>query len=82
MAKDRVSAVMGGKKSSKKPAKKKAKKVAGMHVRKAANGGFITKHDDAPDGEENALQDMAGLQQHMSDHMGDEPQAGAAPAMA
>lgn len=77
---DRVSAVLGGKKSSKKSAKKKAKKVAGMHVRKAANGGFITKHDDAPEGEENALQDMAALQGHMQDHMGEE--AGGVPAPA
>lgn len=87
MAKDRVSEVLGGKKKSKgkKSAKKKApKQVKGMHVRKAANGGFISKHDapEGEEGEEHALQDMAALQAHMQDHMGGEEPAGGVPSPA
>lgn len=79
---DRVAALMGGKKKSeKKPAKKKGgKKVKGMHVRKADSGGFIAKHDAPDEGaaEEHVLPDMAALQSHMSDHMG-EDEVGPAP---
>ena len=81
------------KKEDKKPAKKAGKKVKGMHVRRATSGGFIVKHDmdnsagaGAPQGEpeEHAIPDMASLQSHMQDHMGDEeaPSAGAPAAAA
>lgn len=84
----------GEKKAEKKPAKK-VKKVKGMHVRKATSGGFIVKHDmdnaggpsdgKMPEQEEHAIPDMAALQSHMQDHMGEEeagPSAGAPAAAA
>ncbi len=84
----------GEKKAEKKPAKK-VKKVKGMHVRKATSGGFIVKHDmdnvggpsdgKMPEQEEHAVPDMAALQSHMQDHMGEEeagPSAGAPAAAA
>jgi hypothetical protein len=86
---DRVSAVMGGKKSDKKedkkPAKKKGgKKTKGMHVRKADSGGYVVKHD-APEGEavgeEHVMPDMAALQSHISERLeGEEAPQGASPA--
>jgi hypothetical protein len=87
MAKDRVSEVMGGKKSSKKPAKKKGgKKTKGMHVRKATSGGYIAKHDAPEPGaeqEEHALPDMAALQEHMAQNLqGEEEPGGGMPAPA
>jgi hypothetical protein len=81
----------GEKKAEKKPAKK-VKKVKGMHVRKATSGGFIVKHDmdnagapsdgKMPEQEEHAIPDMAALQSHMQDHMGEEASAGAPAAAA
>lgn len=76
------------KKDGEKKAKKPVKKVKGMHVRQV-HGGFIAKHDMEPaepgaavgpqQSEEHALPDMAALQDHMAQHMGEEPSA-AAPA--
>jgi len=85
MAKEsRAKAAMGGKKSSSKSkSKSKAHKVHKMHIRHAANGGYIAEHEapPSPDGmgmgepnEEHALPDINALTQHVADHMG--PAAG------
>jgi len=63
-------------------AKTKKKKIKDMHVRRAASGGYITKHPNEagslmhedPD-LHHALPDMGALQQHMAENMGDDEKA-------
>ena len=92
---ERAAASMGGSKAKKKPAKKKsaskkpsAGKPAGrkpteMHIRHAANGGYIVKHDlkgpaGQMDSEEHQLPDIDSLQSHVGDNMSqDEENPGA-----
>ena len=73
--KSRAKSVLGGKK------KKKSGKVKEMHIRKAANGGFIARHDYhpsepdqagqsvTPPSDEHAIPGMDELQQHVSSNM-------------
>lgn len=84
--------VMGGesKKSEKKSGKKKP--VHKMDIRRASSGGYIVTHHSKPDPEsmmnsqepeEHAVPDVAQLQQHVAENMGDQPEAEqAAPAPA
>lgn len=76
----RAKAVMsGGKKKSKKKSKSKGGKhhVHKMHIRHAANGGYIVEHealpstDGSPQGPnpEHALPDMESLQAHVGENM-------------
>jgi len=83
----RGESVMGGKKSkSKGGASKKPHK---MHIRHAANGGYIVEHHHkpdataalgggAPDMEEHAVPDIGALQDHVGEHMAPEAAAGGA----
>jgi len=73
------SAMSGGKKSGKKKdSKKSGKKVKEMHIRHAANGGYVIKHDMAHDAGEmpgpdedqpHVAGDMDQLLSHVQDHM-------------
>lgn len=88
---DRVSSALGGKKKKKKKSKKSkgsGKKPHTMHIRRAANGGYIATHDfkgdagsPAPESEDHALGSIDELKDHVADNMGDQqdPAAGAEP---
>ena len=95
--KSRAKSVMSSSKPKKAKTKKSAKKthkpVHKLHIRHAANGGYISESEFPPQAEgaqptpneEHALPDMAALQQHVSDHMQQpqqeeqpQPQAGSA----
>ena len=78
----------GKKKSGGKGKKKGSKKPHVIHIRRAANGGFIVEHeykkgdgdgDEPPDNEEHQVNNIDELQQHIADNMGDQEPA-AAPA--
>lgn len=80
MNKDRVGSAMGGSKSKSKGSKGKkgGKHVHEMHIRHAANGGYIARHDfkqqpgaqqQPQEPEEHALPDMNSLSQHVQDNM-------------
>jgi hypothetical protein len=80
--KERVKSTMGGSKKAKKKSKGKKKSVKEMHIRHAANGGYIVKHDLEKDSggmpqeaEEHQVGDMNELQDHVADHMAEQPQA-------
>ena len=85
----RVKAVLGGKSH-----KGKKKKLKGMHVRHAASGGYIAKHEPEmdpaaagpQDSPEHIVPDMEALKSHMEEHMGQPGEGGgeepAAPAPA
>lgn len=74
MATSRSKSTLGGKKS-------KSSKPHSIHVRRGHSGGFVATHHhkggagsmDEP--EEHVLPDIAALQQHMQDNMGDQPAA-------
>lgn len=75
----RAEHVLGGKSAKKH-------KVHSMHIRKAASGGYIVKHQHEtpeppeppqPD-QEHVVPDMEALHEHMDEHMGDQPAAGEA----
>lgn len=81
--------------SEKKEKSKSSKKVHKMEIRHAANGGYIVEHKHKPspesmmsqqEPEEHQIPDVAALQQHVADNMGDSAPAeapqGAAPAEA
>src|ERR1017187_3620100 len=81
MAKEsRAKSTMGGGKHSSHKSKK-SHKVHRMHVSRGPAGGFTTQHEAEPgeDGMPGAMSDphpvndMAALQQHMEEHMGDQP---------
>lgn len=64
---------------------KKAHHVTGMHIRRAANGGFIAHHDMAdedgnpavdPGGQDHIIPSMDAAHAHLDQHMGDQPDAG------
>lgn len=72
---------------------KKKTHVHGMHIRRAANGGFIARHEMADEdgnpaidagANEHIIPDMDAAHDHLDAHMGDQPAAGdqqaAAPA--
>ncbi len=66
-------AIMGGLGKGRKGAKPSA-----VHVRRAASGGYIVRHegggtakDSGPGGEEHVVPDMAALQQHLQGALGD-----------
>jgi hypothetical protein len=68
-----------GKDSKKKPEKKR---VHHIHVRRSANKGYIAANHMQPEEgqppvepEEHTYPDLAGLQQHMAEHMGPEEEA-------
>ena len=95
MAKEsRAKAAMGGKKPSGKSKSKKHGKVHKMHISRGASGGFSVEHEAPPSdagsmpggGSEgpHVLPDRASMQQHLQEHMGDQPpvQAAAPPAAA
>jgi hypothetical protein len=74
---------MGGEKKKGK-SKSGKKSVHRMNIRRAANGGFIVEHHMKPDPkdpmsgsdmEEHQVGDVDQLQQHVADHMGDQPEA-------
>jgi len=74
------SALSGGHKS------KSGGKPHSIHVRRGHSGGFVATHHHKPDAdgqmqepEEHVIPDMQSLNQHMSDSMGDQPPAPAAP---
>lgn len=83
MANDRVAEALGGSKKpakkskSKKSHKKSHKKVKEMHIRHAANGGYIVKHDFAnkpgdaemAEPEEHQVGDLDQLHDHLDEHM-------------
>src|SRR5271170_1775267 len=57
--------------------------VREMHLRRAANGGYIARHDmepgedgEMPQSEDHILPDMAAVHDHMDEHMGDGQDAG------
>src|ERR1017187_710650 len=86
MAKEsRAKSTMGGGKHSSHKSKK-SHKVHRMHVSRGPAGGFTTQHEAEPgeDGMPGAMSDphpvndMAALQQHMQEHLGDQPPAQAA----
>lgn len=87
MAKEsRSKSVMGG---GKKKSKSSGKHPHSIHVRRGASGGFIaTHHQKSKPGEmeqepeDHVLQDMPQLQQHMADHMSDQPEAPEPPPQA
>lgn len=70
--------------SGKKHDKKKKKRVHKMHVRRAANKGYIAEHHFAPEEdeqgspipagepEEHVLPNLAMMQQHFGEHMPEE----------
>lgn len=92
MSESRSKSVLGGKKSESKKKSKHSdsKKPDEIHIRKGASGGFIAKHhhkankDDGntPDSSEHVLSDLSQLHDHIDDQMGDQPDAGTAPAAA
>lgn len=91
MAESRSKSVLGGKKSGSKKEKKHSdgKKPHEIHIRKGASGGFIAKHHhkadengETPESQEHVLSDMSQLHDHLDDQMGDQPDAGTAPAPA
>ena len=77
----------GGHSSSKSKSKSKGgKKPHSIHIRRGKSGGFISEHHFLPDedgmtppSEEHVQPDMASLQAHVADQMGDQ---GPAPAPA
>jgi len=83
----RATSGMSGKKSSKSGGKKSSHKPHSIHVRRGKSGGFVAEHhfkNDSPDqmapeSEEHVLPDMAALQDHMAQNMGDQGPAPAAP---
>lgn len=88
MAQKRGESAMGGKKSKAHKAKSTTKKPHEMHIRRSANGGYISKHihkqpagaAEMPEPEEHTIPDISSLQQHVGDHMAPEEGAGGAPA--
>lgn len=74
------------KKSGKKKSDKKGKKAHRIHIRKAANGGFIAENHykaeaggQMPEMEEHSIPDLDQLHQHIDEHMSpDEEQEEAA----
>lgn len=90
MSDSRSKSVLGGKKSeSKKSKHSDSKKPDEIHIRKGASGGFIAKHHhksdkegNTPDSSEHVLSDLSQLHDHIDDQMGDQPDAGTAPAAA
>lgn len=92
VGKSAMKAMAGEKKKESKPVAKKHK-VHKMEIRHAANGGFIVEHKHAPSAEsmmtsgpqepeEHQIPDVAALQQHVADNMGDGQPAPAAPPAA
>jgi hypothetical protein len=88
MHKDRASSAMGGGKKKSKKKKSSGKHVHEMHIRHAANGGYIVKHHFKPvaggggqpqEPEEHAIPDMPGLQDHVQDNMQQPPPQQAQP---
>lgn len=79
----RSKAGMGGGKSGKshKPSAHE------IHIKRAHGGGFIVKHHkkkkagqiDMEEPQEHVVPDMDQLQQHVADHMSDQPAAGQGP---
>lgn len=91
MSESRSKSVLGGKKSESKKKSKHSdsKKPDEIHIRKGASGGFIAKHHhksdkegNTPDSSEHVLSDLSQLHDHIDDQMGDQPDAGTAPAAA
>src|SRR5271170_6333265 len=81
-APSRGKAALGGSRRS----KPSGKKPHSIHVRRGKSGGFIATHHHKPDEtgatpepEDHVIPDLAGLQNHMADQMGDQS---AAPAPA
>jgi hypothetical protein len=81
----RAHSVMGGTHKSKSKSKS-GKKPHSMHIRRGKSGGFIVQHHHEPDDagmtpppDDHVVPDMASLQSHIADNMGDQ---GAAPAPA
>jgi hypothetical protein len=80
MAKETVSrgkSAMGG---HSKPKKSSGSKAHSIHIHRGKSGGFILHHHPKDPGgavEQHVLPDLAALQQHIGDQMGDQ---GAAPA--
>ena len=80
------SAMSGG--SKRKSGKKSGHKPHSIHVRRGKSGGYIAEHhyksdspdQMAPEPEEHVLPDIQSLQDHMADHMGDQPPQEAAPS--
>lgn len=67
----------GGKKKS---GSKSSSHAHSMHVKRGHRGGFIAVHHSGPEDpggadQEHPLPDMAALQAHMQDSMGDQPPA-------
>lgn len=84
----RTKSVLGGKskpKAKSKSKSSKSKKPDSVHVKRAASGGFIATHhskakaDGSTDSQDHAVSDMAQLQAHLQDAMGDQPPQQAAP---
>jgi len=85
MAQKRGESAMGGKKS-KAHKKTTGKKPHELHIRRSANGGYISKHihkpvagAEPPEPEEHTLPDIGSLQEHVGEHMAPEEGAGGAP---
>ena len=83
---DRGKGTMGGKGKKKKASKGGKKRVHKMTIRHAKSGGYIVEHHAKPENgqtpeppEEHAVPDMEGLQQHVADNMGQEPEPQQAP---
>ena len=81
---DRATSAMGGKKSK---SKKSSKHPHSIHVRRGKSGGFIAEHhfksapdEPVPEPEEHVLPDISALQDHMAEHMGDQPEQEVTPA--
>lgn len=79
----RAKSAMGGHGSKKSKSTHKPHEV---HVRRGHSGGFVVRHShkpsdtgEMPPDEEHVVPDMAALQQHMQDSMGDQPPAPATP---
>lgn len=81
------SAMSGGRKAS---GKRTSGHAHGMRIRRGKSGGFIAKHEQDPadmaavmgggGGEdEHAIPDLQALHNHIDQHFGDQPEAGAEP---
>lgn len=82
MAEDRAKEVLGGHKKS----DKKKKRVHKMHVRRAANKGYIAEHhfqpEEGEDGvmgavpetEEHVIPNLEAMKSHFAEHMPEEEQ--------
>jgi len=80
MKESRAKSAMGGKSS-----KRSGRKVREMHIRPGKSGGYLVKHDlespskedmmnammggDQSNQEEHSVPDLAGMQQHLAQHM-------------